>query len=115
MSTTTWSAAKALPRASEAALPNCSTNHAWNFETPIVIYVQGCAARFIDAARAAAATLRPLKRADPSALSSSISWDAFPLRERRARVRRSATAIISSDGWPRHLGVKRLRFRLDKG
>ena len=37
MSTTTWSAAKAFPRASEAALPNCSTSQAWNFETPILV------------------------------------------------------------------------------
>ena len=65
MSTTTWSAAKALPRASLAALPNCSTSQAWNFETPIVCLCTGVrAARFIDAARAAAASLASPKSED---------------------------------------------------
>ena len=41
MSTTTWSAARAFPRASEAALPNFSTNQAWNLETPIVVLCTG--------------------------------------------------------------------------
>ena len=41
MSTTTWSAARAFPRASLAALPNCSTNHAWNLETPILVLCTG--------------------------------------------------------------------------
>ena len=60
MSTTTWSAAKARPRASLAALPNCSTNHAWNFETPIFMYVQGCCAVRCGPTLDAAASRRPM-------------------------------------------------------
>ena len=41
MSTTTWSAASARPRASLAAEPNCSTSQAWNLETPILVLCTG--------------------------------------------------------------------------
>ena len=67
MSTTTWSAAKALPRASEAALPNCSTSQAWNFETPIVYLCTVMRGALRVPTLDAAASLRPNVRISSAA------------------------------------------------
>mmetsp|Transcript_8712 Transcript_8712/g.23646 ORF Transcript_8712/g.23646 Transcript_8712/m.23646 type:complete len:103 (-) Transcript_8712:32-340(-) len=102
MSTTTWSAAKAFPRASLAALPNCSTNQAWNFETPIVVLCSGAlreALRISYARRRRVAASQKVRIYELSAHAlSHSSKGAFPLRRWRVCARRSTIRINSSDG-----------------
>ena len=92
MSTTTWSAASARPRASLAAEPNCSTSQAWNLETPILVLCTGVlreALRISYARRRRVAASQKVRIwALCAHVSHSPQMDAYPQRSRVLRVRR---------------------------